>query len=132
MKDDINKLFKKQWNTLNLLCNEYFEKGDSSLKNTILTEIEKEIHRISGKQGVRNIQESLDRHLDNIISRLREQLPGLDNNDVTFLSFVYAGFSPRAICLFTGYTIKYYYKKRAVLKERLLSSDAPDRLFFAE
>ncbi|MDE6270937.1 MAG: hypothetical protein K2M12_08825, partial [Muribaculaceae bacterium] len=30
LSDDIESLFKKQWGTLNMLCNEYFEKGDNA------------------------------------------------------------------------------------------------------
>lgn len=131
-RDIISQLFRNQWKTLNILCNEYFEKGDTALRATILTEVEKEISRIKGRQGVKSIAEALDRHFNNIISRLQSQLPELSDSDRTFLIFLYAGFSPRAICLFTGYTLRYYYKKRTVLKEKLLSSDAPDRLQFAE
>ncbi len=132
MQPIIANLFRNQWKTLNILCNEYFEKGDTTLRSTILNEVEKEIKQVSGRQGVRKIEEALDTHFNGIISRLREQLPKLAEKDITFLIFTYAGFSPRAICLFTGYTLKYYYKKRAVIKEKILSSDAPDRQIFAD
>ncbi len=133
MSEDISKLFKKQWGTLNMLCNEYFEKGENaSLKATILTEVEKEIKRISGRDGLKSIEDALDRHFDGIISKLKQQLPGFDKKDIAFLTFSYAGFSPRAICLFTGFTIKYYYKKRAVLKDKILASDAPDKQLFVD
>ncbi len=133
LSEEIAKLFKKQWNTLNILCNEYFEKGDNpSLKATILSEVEKEIKRISGREGLKNIEDALDHHFDGVISKLKEQLPGLDKKDIAFLTFSYAGLSPRAICLFTGFTIKYYYKKRAVLKEKILASDAPDKQLFVD
>lgn len=131
-RDIVGQLFRSQWKTLNVLCNEYFEKGDTSLRSTILKEVEKEISRIKGRQGVKSIAEALDQHFDNIITRLRSQLPELSESDLMFLIFVYAGFSPRAICLFTGYTLKYFYKKRGVLKEKILSSQAADRLQFAE
>lgn len=133
LSEDISGLFKQQWNTLNLLCNEYFEKGDNpALKATILKEVEKEIKRISGRDGLKNIEEALNRHFDDIIKKLRDQLPDFDKKDIAFLTFSYAGFSPRAICLFTGFTIKYYYKKRAVLKDKIMATDAPDRQLFVD
>lgn len=133
LDDDISALFKKQWGTLNMLCNEYFEKGENpSLKATILTEVEKEIKRISGRDGLKSIEEALNRHFEGIITKLKEQLPEFDKKDIAFLTFSYAGFSPRAICLFTGFTIKYYYKKRAVLKEKILATSAPDRQLFVD
>ena len=132
LRSDIGDLFKNQWSTLNVLCNEYFEKGDTPLRKTILVEMEREIKRISEPAGMRHLAEALDRHFDNIITRLREQLPDLSEKDLAFLIFSYAGFSPRAICLFSGYTLKYYYKKRAVMKERLAASGAPDAQLFVD
>lgn len=133
LSSDISSLFKKQWSTLNMLCNEYFEKGENAaLKTTILTEVEKEIKRISGRDGLKSIEGALDRHFNGIINKLKEQLPDFDKKDIAFLTFSYAGFSPRAICLFTGFTIKYYYKKRAVLKEKILATDAPDKQLFVD
>ncbi|MDE6288522.1 MAG: hypothetical protein K2M00_07045 [Muribaculaceae bacterium] len=133
LNDEIGQLFRKQWSTLNMLCNDYFEKGDNTaLKATILTEVEKEINRMSGREGLKSIEEALDHHFDGLVTRLKEQLPDFDKRDIAFLVFSYAGFSPRAICLFTGFTIKYYYKKRAVLKEKILATDAPDRQLFVD
>lgn len=133
LSDEIGCLFRKQWSTPNMLCNEYFEKGDNAaLKATILAEVEKEIKRISGRDGLRNIEDALDHHFDGLSTKINEQLPGFDKRDIAFLIFTYAGFSPRAICLFTGFTIKYYYKKRAVLKEKILASGAPDRQLFVD
>lgn len=128
----VAEMFKNQWATLNMLCNEYFEKGDTPLRKTILVEMEREIRRIAEPAGVRHIAEALDSHFDNIITRLREQIPDLSDKDLAFLIFSYAGFSPRAICLFNGYTLKYYYKKRAVMKERLADSGAPDAAVFVD
>lgn len=133
LDDEIGRLFRRQWSTLNMLCNEYFEKGDNAaLKATILTEVEKEIKRISGPDGLKNIEEALDHHFDGLSKKIKEQLPDFDKKDIAFLIFTYAGFSPRAICLFTGFTIKYYYKKRAVLKEKILATNAPDRQLFVD
>lgn len=132
LRADLGELFKNQWSTLNVLCNEYFEKGDTPLRKTILVEMEREIRRISEPSGVHRIAEALDSHFDNIITHLTEQIPDLSEKDLAFLIFSYAGFSPRAICLFNGYTLKYYYKKRTVMKERLLVSGAPDAQIFVE
>ena len=41
-----------------------------------------------------------------------------------------AGFSPRAICIFTDIKVKNFYNKRSRLKEKILASDAPDKEWF--
>ncbi|MDE7376746.1 MAG: hypothetical protein K2N16_07840, partial [Muribaculaceae bacterium] len=43
----IENLFKEKWSTLNMLCNEYFELGDSeSTRNALLAHIEKELKKV--------------------------------------------------------------------------------------
>lgn len=51
-------------------------------------------------------------------------------NDLKFLTYIYAGFSPRAVCVFMDIKIKTFYNRRNLLKERILASDAPDREYF--
>lgn len=69
-------------------------------------------------------------YVDNILVKVTEQLPTLSKADVKFLTYLYAGFSPRAVCIFTDIKIKNFYNRRLRLKERILSSDAPDREWF--
>ena len=49
--------------------------------------------------------------MNNIVEKLREQCPMLKPDDIVFIMLVYAGFSPRAVCLFTGIKLKYFYTK---------------------
>lgn len=58
------------------------------------------------------------------------QCPWLKSDDITFIMLIYAGFSPRTICLFTGIKIKYFYGKRSRLTERIMASDAKEKELF--
>lgn len=125
--------FHDKWQTLNLLCNEFFEKGMSEkTRATIVGEIEKEINRMQSDKEMKVLEHNVNRNMDDIVAKLRSQCGDfIKEDDILFLTLIYAGFSPRAVCLFTGIKLKYYYTKRARLTTRILASDAKDKEWFA-
>lgn len=127
----VDALYGSRMDTLNMLCNEYFEKNDSDkVKLSLYNEVEKHILALRDSKSIAELEELVNTYLDNIMVRVREQLPELGRNDMVFLTYLYAGFSPRAVCIFTDIKIKNFYNRRSRLKERILASDAPDREYF--
>ena len=127
----VNALYESRLDTLNLLCNEYFEKSDSEKMKLILyNEVEKHILALRDPKSITELENIVNKFLDNILVKIKEQLAELTKKDLTFLTYLYAGFSPRAVCIFTDIKIKNYYQRRSRLKERILASDAPDKDFF--
>ena len=76
------------------------------------------------------IESAVNLYMGDIMKQLRRQCPFLKPQDFTFIMLIYAGFAPRAVCMFTELKLKYYYNKRYRLSERILKSDAPDRELF--
>lgn len=129
----VETLFRERWETLNMLCNEFFEKSDSEKPRiSIINEIEKELELMRTPRKIRQIEDLTNKYLDDIVDRLRCQCPFICNDDIVFLTLIYAGFSPRAVCIFTGIKLKYYYTKRSRLIKRIESSDAIDRKLFVD
>lgn len=127
----VDALYGSRLDTLNMLCNEYFEKsGSDKVKLTLYNEVEKHILALRDSKSIAELETIVNRFLDNILVRLREQVPCLRRTDLVFLTYLYAGFSPRAVCVFTDIKIKNFYNRRSRLKERILASGAPDREFF--
>lgn len=127
----VNALYGSRLDTLNMLCNEYFEKNESEkVRLTLYNEVEKHILALRGSKNIAELENIVNTYLDNILVKVREQLPDLGKNDFLFLTYLYAGFSPRAICIFTDIKIKNFYNRRSRLKDRILASDAPDREYF--
>ena len=121
-------LFREQWKTINTLCYDYFEKKDcEKTKQTIVADVEKEIRKLCDTKTIASIEQNLNQYFNNIIAKLRSQCPQLKYDDIKFMIFLYAGFAPRAICVFTGIKLKYYYNKRSRLIERISRSNAPDK-----
>ncbi|MDE7426567.1 MAG: hypothetical protein K2M79_02035 [Muribaculaceae bacterium] len=127
----LRNLFKEKWATLNMLCNQYYEKGDSeAAQKDILHNIEKELKKLRTPKKLKEIEDATDVYMDGIITRLRMQCPFLKESDITFLTLIISGFSVRAVCLFTGIKYKNFYLKRSRLLARISDSDAPDKELF--
>lgn len=133
LKNLVENLFKDKWKTINLLCDEFFEKGNSEkTKATIINEVEKEIKRICNPKNLKAIETAVNDCMDGIVSKLRVQCPFLKPEDILFITLLYAGFAPRAVCIFTGIKLKYFYNKRSRLSERIMKSNAPEKILFVE
>lgn len=127
MDMEIENLFRNQWNTLNRLCNEFFEKESQSSKLSSIASIEKEIKKIVNRKNIGSIEESVNKYMNNIVVALREQCSFLKEEDFIFIILVYAGFAPRTICMFTNIKFKHFYNKRSRLIERIKKSDVKDK-----
>lgn len=130
MDMEIENLFRNQWNTLNRLCNEFFEKESQSSKLSSIVSIEKEIKKIVNRKNIGSIEDSVNKYMNNIAVALREQCSFLKEEDFIFIILVYAGFAPRTVCMFTNIKFKHFYNKRSRLIERIKKSDAIDKDWF--
>ncbi len=122
---------RDRWETVNMLCNEYFEKGDNErLKATIINKVDREMERICSRKHMEEIERLVNGSLNGIVDKLRAQCPELKQEDVLFATLVYAGLAPRAVCLCTNIKLKYFYTKRMRLVERINKSSASDKELF--
>ena len=110
---------------------EFFEKGTSDkTRASIVNDVEKEITKICNPNSLNLIENGVNDCMDNIIKKLRNQCPRFKQDDYIFFMLIYAGFSPRAVCIFTNIKLKNYYNKRARLIDRIERTDAPDKELF--
>lgn len=122
----LQTLFKEKWTTLNMLCNEYYEKGDSSnTRRYILDSIEKELKKISSKKGLNQIEAAVDAHFDGIIGLLRKECPHLSEKDITLAILIIAGFSGKSISYLMGIKTGNYYVSKRRLVDKIIASETP-------
>ncbi len=122
----VESLFKKQWQTINTLSNEYFESGDSEqARKIILRNIEKELINLRNPKQLDEIEAAVNKYINNIVENLRADFPLLKNEDIRFLMLIYAGFSVRAVCMICDIKYKYYYLKKSRLVKKISESDSP-------
>ena len=121
-------LFKKQFVTLNKLCDEYFEKRDSDkTKKLLYLDFEKVIGEMKSKKQLEELKTILNNSRNGLVDNLMKDLPNLKDEDARFLIYLFAGFSPRTVCLLTGYTKTNFYTKRNRWRVRLASLDSQNK-----
>ena len=127
----VEQLFKDKWNTFNHLCNDYFEFLESDKNpNRIIKDIENELKEIRNPNNLFEIEKSVDEYLGGVMTLLRMEVPTLKEDDVVFLSLVFAGFSVRAVCLIIGIKYKNFYLRKSRLVKKISNSGAPHLDFF--
>lgn len=134
LREKVGMLYADRWNIFNQLCNEYFNKKDAQSENVRLSvykELEKHIDDMRSTESLAELEQLLNAYNDNLMQRIRVQIPGLTKKDMAFLTYLYSGFSPRAICLFTDIKIKNFYNRRTRMRDKILASGAPDCEEFA-
>ena len=134
LNKQIHELMRSRFTVLNSLCDEYFAVRDTPKQRTLLyNKLKSEIQTLCNEKSITEIENLVDRCMDGIVSKLREQLPNFKPIDITISSLIFANFSPRTICLIIDKELGYYYNKRKRLKDRISQSDAPDKdLFLAK
>ncbi|MDE5871330.1 MAG: tetratricopeptide repeat protein [Muribaculaceae bacterium] len=129
----IEKLFKEKWTTLDALCDQYYGLDNSELNaKDLVANMQKELKKIVSRKGLIEIVEAVDKYMGGIVTDLRTQCGFMKEADINFLALLYAGFSVRAVCMFTGIKYDYFYVKKSRLIKRIETSDAPAKSLFLE
>lgn len=128
MREEMEVLFHDQWGMLNKLCNLYFDKINGGLSSKAISEqIEREISKFTDSKNLQSIEDSVNRYMDNIVDTMNSEFSFLGKNNISFLTFIMAGFSVRAVCLMTGLQTKNYYTRKRRLIERIKASNVPGK-----
>lgn len=123
----LSSLFRQKWSTLNMLCNEYYEKGDSpNLRRYIIDSIEKELKKIGSKNGIQLIEDEVDLHYGGIIGNLKRDCSNLSQKDFTLFTLIIAGMSVKTICYLMGIKTGNFYVSKRRLIEKIKVSDSLD------
>jgi hypothetical protein len=89
-------------------------------KDALYEDIKKEIDLFSNNQETINrLEEIINRYEQNVMKIVRREFPALKEKDYKFLCFVYAGFSAKAICVFTGDNLANVFTKKSRFKKKI-------------
>ena len=130
MQMQITELFGTYSRLLNNLSETYYENQGS--KSAIFKQLDKEIKRISEGNMITELEAILNTNLDNIMARLRVELPYLKEKDYTFLTYLYARFSGKTIATFMKLERNHIYQIKYRLRDEIKASDAPSKDFFLD
>ena len=129
----LEKLFKEKWTTLNMLCVEYFEKSSTQkLRDSFIRKIESEIKNIGSIDGLSQIEKEVDKYMDGIVGKMRNECPSIKASDLTLFSLMCAGFSVKAMCLILNIQSNNLYVKKNRLIKKIRETDSPNKDKFLE
>lgn len=127
----VDGLLRSRFSHLNAIISEYARQQESEDDYKIFYKnVAYELDKLRQPKSFQEIERMVDECKDGIIGKIRTQLPGLREKDVTFITLSIAGLSARAIGLFLGVHPNSTYKRRKQLIKYISESNAPDKDWF--
>ena len=124
-------LFKARYKTLNDLCSAYLSPIKKARKDLLYDEAMRQLDMIvNDKASHEKFMSLVNVSLDNIIDKLRHDLPNRKEADFRFLTFVIVGFDALTISNLTGYSIGTVYTKKNRLKGEISRLSSPHKDFY--
>lgn len=132
VKQAMIKIFRKRFEIINNLCEEYFSRKDApeKAKLSLFNRVEEQIMNMRSENVLNDIEKSLNSIYDGVMDKLRDSFPALKPSDFQFLMLTFAGFSSKAICIICNINIGNYYNKRSRLRAKIEESDSPHKEMF--
>ena len=122
----ISNMFSKQYELLNKLTSTYYEThGCNKDKEAIYKYVSREIESLSSdKKAIQQLEDLVNLYRGNIMALIRQELPSLTEMEFRLLCYFCAGFSAKAISIFTGDTTNNIYVKKSRIKDEIQKLDA--------
>lgn len=128
LQQRIASLFKEQYNLLDELCTTYYENPKDELRSGhIFEQVRNTIDSFSSDEGYAKLEAIVNDGCNDVVARLRRELPKFKEADFRLLCYFCAGFSIQAICLFTQEEPKKLWVYKSRLITRIKNSDAPSK-----
>lgn len=133
LRKQFASLYKAQYKTLNDLCFAYLSPIKKDRKEVLYDEAMRQLDVIvNDNESQHKFMSMVNNSLDNIIDKLRRDLPGHKELDFRFLMYVIAGFDATTISNLTGYSVGTVYTKKNRLKSEISSLESEYRDFYLE
>jgi predicted nuclease with TOPRIM domain len=128
-----NSILEKRFQTLNALSKDYLTlTNQSSPRTGIVSDFKKELDIMANPESQAELERIVNNKHQGIITRLRNQLPKIKDQDIFFLTLIAAGVSRNAICLITKNKQANYYNKCSRLRRKIENSDSTDKQEFLD
>lgn len=130
----LKELVLSRFDILDQLGRAFYERDNTKAQQeAIYKQVKTFFTDLSSKSTTRKeLEEIVNTVNDNIIIKLREQLPKIKSSDIDLLIFVYAGFSAQIISVIISDSVSNIYTRKSRLKTRIATSDAPDKELFLQ
>ena len=123
-----------KFDMLERLCEQYYiYEGTDNLQPKVLKEVKSIIDDLrTNAKTLQGLELMLDRNCGNLVSRLREQMPKLKDDDIRLFIYAASGFSSTTISTILEKDKSIVYNRIWRLKGKLETSDARDKADFLQ
>lgn len=130
----LKELVLSRFDILDQLGRAFYERDNTKAQQEVIyKQVKTFFTDLTSKTTTRKeLEEIVNTVNDNIIIKLREQLPKIKSSDIDLLIFVYAGFSAQIISVIINDSVSNIYTRKSRLKTRIATSDAPDKELFLQ
>lgn len=134
MSQLIQRLFNDKFELIDKLGCTYYERQNTPAeKEAIFNAVKSAIQDLgSDKKTKMDLERIVDACNNNVMFKIREQMPNLKESDYELLCYFFARFSYRAISIFTQDKVENIYNKKSRLKSRISNSEPRDMQLFLE
>lgn len=116
----MHKLLTNRFAIINSLCTQYWEDSETPVDSMLLVkQFEKELNALKSNDNISSISQIVNESLDNILEKLKIDVPTLKDDEITLVSLIYAGLSSRLICILLKLKIATFYTKRNRIKKKI-------------
>lgn len=129
LRQEYSSLFKEQFELLDDLCAAYWSPSLSSRKERVFSASKHAIESINdGKQ----LEARIDKHLDGIMSKLRQDLPRHGEKGYKIMALMILGFSGKTIASMMDFSVGSVYTYKNRIRHEVNALNSPNRDFFLQ
>ena len=127
-QEEVERILNERYEDINgLFDNYYYIKDRKDINLGVINFFNKMIEQCRSKEYLQRLEETINQHRDNVLCKIREQVNGISENEMVFITLIFSGFSLRAVCLIAGINTANYYTKRRRLRIKIENSEARDK-----
>jgi tetratricopeptide (TPR) repeat protein len=114
------KVYQHQFNLLDKLCNEYYERPENSRLHSLAKKIETAINELHQSTSIQDeILSEIDEITSGLISELKDFQPVISESDFQLLALLCAGLSSKTISIIINSKIETVYNRKSRLKAKI-------------
>lgn len=124
---DVHKLFNDIFSDINHMCETYYEHGNTTREAAkIFDGVKNSIEGMKSVEAIAKLEMMVNIQHDNIVSRIRNECPKLNDRELKVIIYSYAGFSTRSISIFLDCDLAALSRLKYKIKSKLTECNYPE------
>ena len=125
-------LFRDKFLQLNQISAKYFDSDDENNKEVVFQTFKKNLRDLQSNETLFELlEQDLDRYCDNIMTKIKSQVPSITGQNLHILALFFSGAPYRVVQLISGaQSIEALKTKRSRFRKSIIDANAADSTLF--